>query len=278
MSTQERHVLGISGGRDSAALAVHMNQEYPELDIEYFFTDTGNELPEVYSYLNRLEGLLGKKIVRLNPDMNFDFWLQRFGYYLPSPKNRWCTTNMKIKPFLKWLQPSRDAGIPIHSYVAIRADESSRTGLTGEDGITVHLPFVEEGYDKQDVIELLESSGLGLPTYYEWRTRSGCTFCFYQREIEWINLRERHPDAFEEAKEIEQKSLKYGKGFTWIQGRTLDDFEDPIKVAAMKESHQKRLEKAKKNIKINPLRPKQEIIDNDFVYGGEGKMCLMCHK
>ena len=36
----EKHVLGLSGGRDSAALAVFMRQTYPGLDLEYFFTDT----------------------------------------------------------------------------------------------------------------------------------------------------------------------------------------------------------------------------------------------
>ena len=46
----EKHVLGISGGKDSAALAVYMRNHYPELDIEYFFTDTGEELPEVYEF------------------------------------------------------------------------------------------------------------------------------------------------------------------------------------------------------------------------------------
>ena len=35
------HVLGISGGKDSAALAVYMSINRPELDIRYFFTDTG---------------------------------------------------------------------------------------------------------------------------------------------------------------------------------------------------------------------------------------------
>ena len=45
--------LGLSGGKDSAALAVHMRQAHPELDIEYFFTDTGKELPEVYEFLGR---------------------------------------------------------------------------------------------------------------------------------------------------------------------------------------------------------------------------------
>ena len=90
MSTT-RHVLGLSGGRDSAALAIFMRQRHPEIDIEYFFTDTGKELPEVYEYLTRLEGYLGKPIQRLNPDRDFDFWLKSYKSYLPSAQSRWCT-------------------------------------------------------------------------------------------------------------------------------------------------------------------------------------------
>ena len=44
----QRHVLGLSGGRDSAALAVYMRQNHPELNIEYFFTDTGKELSLIH--------------------------------------------------------------------------------------------------------------------------------------------------------------------------------------------------------------------------------------
>ena len=66
--TKVRHILGISGGKDSAALAIYMNQRYPELDMEYFFTDTGEELPEVYEFISRLEGYLGKEVNRINSD------------------------------------------------------------------------------------------------------------------------------------------------------------------------------------------------------------------
>ena len=59
----ERHILGLSGGRDSAALAVWMRENRPELELEYFFTDTGKELPEVYDFLDRLEGFLGRPIL-----------------------------------------------------------------------------------------------------------------------------------------------------------------------------------------------------------------------
>ena len=76
MTESERHVLGLSGGRDSAALAVYMRQNHPDLDIDYFFTDTGKELPEVYEFLIKLEGFLGKPILRLNPDRDFDFWFE----------------------------------------------------------------------------------------------------------------------------------------------------------------------------------------------------------
>ncbi len=124
----ERHVLGLSGGRDSAALAIFMRQNYPEIDVEYFFTDTGKELPEVYEFLGRLEGFLGKPVIRLNPDRDFDFWLKQYKSFLPSPKTRWCTRKLKIGPFENWVRPSLDAGDKVTSYVAIRADEDYREG------------------------------------------------------------------------------------------------------------------------------------------------------
>ena len=103
--TTSKHVLGLSGGRDSAALAVYMRQHHPELSIDYFFTDTGKELPEVYEFLGRLEGILGKPILRLNSDRDFDFWLKQYNNFLPSPQTRWCTRQLKLRPFEDWIRP-----------------------------------------------------------------------------------------------------------------------------------------------------------------------------
>ena len=55
-----RHVLGISGGKDSAALAIYVKQRYPNLDIEYYTSDTGKELDETYQLIDNLEIFLGK--------------------------------------------------------------------------------------------------------------------------------------------------------------------------------------------------------------------------
>ena len=54
-----RHVLGISGGKDSAALAIYMKSKYPDLNVEYYNTDTGCELAETELLINRLESFLG---------------------------------------------------------------------------------------------------------------------------------------------------------------------------------------------------------------------------
>lgn len=278
MSKQEKHVLGLSGGKDSAALAIYMRQHYPEVEVEYFFTDTGKELPEVYEYLGRLEGFLGKPILRLNPDRDFDFWLKQYKNFLPSAKTRWCTRQLKLRPFEMWVLPMIEEGLTVYSYVAIRGDEEYRKGyLSNEDDLKIKLPFKEAGIDKAGVLEILESSGLGLPAYYSWRTRSGCTFCFFQQKIEWVRLKEQHPEAFEEAKAYEKNAVDHGSPFTWSQGESLEELSRPERIEQIKKEHAKRLMRLQSRIQPNPLRSNTEPLDIDDLYG-QAKACLACHK
>lgn len=277
MDKKEKHVLGLSGGKDSAALAVYMRDNYPELDIEYFFTDTGKELPEVYEYLSKLEGYLGKEILRINPDRDFDFWLAQSNNFLPSPRARWCTIKMKLRPFEQWVKPFLDDGLKVNSYVAIRSDEEYREGYKStDDNLKIILPFKDEGIDKSAVTSILEHSGLGMPKYYKWRSRSGCTFCFFQRKIEWVNLMEEHPEAFEEAKSYEKTAVENGSPFTWSERESLEELSKPERVAQIKNDYQIRLERLKKQRLKNPLKEEEEI-DLDDLYG-KSKMCLTCHK
>ena len=232
MGDKVRHVCGISGGKDSSALAIYMRDSVP--DMEYFFCDTGAELPETYEFLNKLEIVLGKPVVRLNADKGFDHWFEVFRGTLPSPQMRWCTKNMKIKPLEAWLGDA-----PAISYVAIRADESNRKGyISTKKNIKTAFPFVDDGIDHAGVMKILDDAGIGLPSYYEWRTRSGCYFCFFQRKAEWVGLADRHPELFERAVAIEKKVLKdAGSGqdksyadhamkeraYTWSSGESLPD-------------------------------------------------------
>lgn len=277
----ERHLLGISGGKDSAALAIYMSTHHPEIDVEYFYTDTGKELPEVYDFLNQLEGYLGKEIHRLNPGKDFDYWLKMFNYYLPSPQTRWCTRVLKLLPFLEWIKPMLASGDEVYSYVAIRADEEHRTGMAeSHSNLHVVMPFRENGINKAGVYEILESSGIGLPEYYEWRSRSGCTFCFFQQKIEWVHLLERHPDKFEEAMKYEKIASENDSPFTWSQGESLSELSRPERVAEIKADYEKRKARELARRPINPLQIGIPIVDMDDLYDAdEGNgACSVCTK
>jgi 3'-phosphoadenosine 5'-phosphosulfate sulfotransferase (PAPS reductase)/FAD synthetase len=231
-SKKVRHICGISGGKDSSALAVFMRERVPEM--EYFFCDTGAELPETYEYLDKLEVTLGKPIARLNSTKGFDHWFEVYRGTLPSPNMRWCTKKMKIEPIENWVGDDE-----VISYVAIRADESGRKGyVSTKPNIKAVFPFIEEGIDHAGVLAILNNAGIGLPEYYSWRTRSGCYFCFYQRKSEWVGLAEKHPDLWEKAVAIENKvkidagasgdasydefAMK-GRQYTWSGGESLGD-------------------------------------------------------
>jgi len=273
----ERHVLGLSGGRDSAALAVLMRQARPDLNIEYFFTDTGKELPEVYEFLGRLEGFLGRPILRLNPDRDFDFWLREYNNFLPSPRTRWCTRQLKLRPFERWIRPDLESGTVISSYVAIRGDESHREGLTAtHPNLRIVMPLRERGIDKGGVIELLEAAGVGLPDYYRWRSRSGCTFCFFQQKIEWVNLLREHPDAFEEAKRYEKTALEHGSPFTWSDRESLDELAMPERVAQIEREYALRVERLQARRRPNALRPAEQ--QDQVLFDDDADGCLVCHK
>lgn len=277
--TNERHILGISGGRDSAALAVYMRQNHPDIDMEYFFTDTGKELPEVYDFLNRLEGFLGKRINRLNPDRDFDFWLAEYGHFLPSAKTRWCTRQLKLRPLNLWLRDDLEKGVVVHSYVAIRADEPNRSGYKSQHpNMLVRFPLRDAGIDKAGVVDLLKDTDIGEPEYYRWRSRSGCTFCFFQQKIEWVRLMEEHPEAFEEARAYEKTAEEHGSPFTWSDGESLDDLAKPERVEAIKADYEKRRARAMRAVRPNPLSARSEPSIDEIFGVSEGNSCVVCHK
>lgn len=212
-----RHLLGLSGGKDSSALAIYMRDKVPEM--EYFFADTGAELPETLEFIDLLENYLGKPIVRLNATRDFDYYLKLHNNFLPSARQRWCTVNLKLIPFEEFV--GDDEAI---SYIAIRADEPSRSGyISKKPNIHTCVPFRDDGVTKDDVLYILQSSGLGLPKYYEWRSRSGCYFCFFQQQGEWGGLKKHHPDLFEKAKGYERPDQGTGRLFTWNPRGLLDE-------------------------------------------------------
>ena len=367
MEQKVRHVLGISGGKDSAALAIYMHRLYPHLDIEYYCCDTGKELDETYELIDNLEIYLGKKITRLTIAENshleqFDHALQLAGGYLPSSQQRWCTQKLKLEPFERFVGTE-----PVISYVGIRGDEERegyistktniqsifpfRKNIWSEDVISkvlsnsnieelakLYVAHVKDSNSQQaldiaqrplsmaynraqklhellridtklfnkvvfeylqttayplsvvpdfplidndevlvrdDIFAILRESGVGVPAYYNpiefeingkigeyARSRSGCFFCFFQQNIEWVWLLEQHPDLYKQAMEYEKE------GYSWKQGETLLQLSHPDRVAQIKEDYIIR-EERKKN------KQKSEFLI-DMLEEAEEEGCAAC--
>ncbi len=153
-----RHVLGISGGKDSAALAIYMKTKYPDLDIDYYTCDTGKELDETYRLIENLEGFLGKKITQLRAMENshedpFDHYLKMYGGFLPSSMARWCTKKLKLEPFERYVGDD-----PVVSYVGIRGDEDREGYISKKPNIQSIFPFRKNIWSEDVVGKALANS------------------------------------------------------------------------------------------------------------------------
>jgi 3'-phosphoadenosine 5'-phosphosulfate sulfotransferase (PAPS reductase)/FAD synthetase len=158
--TKVRHVLGISGGKDSAALALYLFEKYPHLDIEYYTSDTGRELDETYALIERLKSALGKDILEIKPleenntnaESNFDHFLELYGGYLPSSTARWCTKKLKLEPFEDYIGEE-----PTISYVGIRGDEDREGYISKRPNVQSIFPFRENIWSEDVVKKLLSN-------------------------------------------------------------------------------------------------------------------------
>ncbi len=160
MSKKVRHVLGISGGKDSAALAIYMHKYYPEIYMEYYTCDTGKELQATYDLIDKLENYLGKKIVRLraaegSTEDPFDHFFHVYGGYLPSSNARWCTKKLKLEPFEDFVGTD-----PVISYVGIRADENREGYISKKLNIQSIFPFRKNIWSEDVVLKVLKNANI----------------------------------------------------------------------------------------------------------------------
>lgn len=164
-----KHLLGISGGKDSAALSIYMSQKYPELDIEYYTCDTGKELKETYDLIGRLNSVLGRDIELYksmdednSPMKNpFDHFLAMYGGYLPSATARWCTNKMKLQPFESYVGDE-----PTISYVGIRGDENREGYVSKKENIQTIFPFRKNIWSEDVIKKFFSNSNIEVVKAY----------------------------------------------------------------------------------------------------------------
>jgi len=185
------HVVGMSGGKDSCALALRLRELHPETPFVWFCTPTGDELPEMLAHWERIEGLLGSPLVRVT-NGTLDSWIKHFRA-LPSSRMRWCTRLLKIEPCLTLMRLLTDPVL----YVGLRADEEERQGIYSTE-VETRFPLREWGWGLAEVWGYIKERGVVIPT------RTDCARCYDQRLGEWQALYREHPDIYATAEAQEE--------------------------------------------------------------------------
>ena len=190
-----KHVVALSGGKDSTAMALRLRELSPDIDYEYAITPTGDELPDMIAHWEKLENLLGKKMHRINT-LTLEECIEREGM-IPNFRARFCTRILKIEPFIDYMEQLPPGSI---MYVGLRTDEDGRMGLVQPDAqFEVNMPMKKWGWSLVDVQNYLKYRGISVPA------RTDCGACFYQRLPEWADLLKNHPKRYEQYVQIEKK-------------------------------------------------------------------------
>mgnify|MGYP001176828412 FL=1 len=198
----DQHWIPVSGGADSSALAILMHLMYPEIEFKLLFTDTLAEEPEIYTTLDKLEAFLEVPIIRLKPELGLYELIEKFGGYMPSASSRYCTRELKLRPWEMFLKGQIQSGQTVHAYVGIRVDEQQRLAFT-HDLIETHMPFIDLDLKRKEVYAVLADT-IGIPRSYDRRSRSGCSCCPFQRTTELVGLYQAQPIEFERGMKIEK--------------------------------------------------------------------------
>jgi hypothetical protein len=189
------HVVGLSGGKDSTALALRLRELHPDRRFIWFITPTGDELPEMLAHWAYLEDRLGEPLTRIT-NGTLDSWIERFTM-LPNGNARWCTRVLKIEPCIAFLvRLEHETGHKPILYVGLRVDEEERQGLYSEK-VDTRFPLREWGWGLPEVVGYLRAEGVTIPS------RTDCARCYGQRIGEWWRLWKRHPALWAAAEKQE---------------------------------------------------------------------------
>ena len=192
-----KHIVALSGGKDSSALALRLRELNPDREYVYVCTPTGDELPEMNLHWKNLERILKSKILIVtHPDYNTIYDLIDDFKMLPNFRARFCTRILKIEA----IQHFYDLVKPAIVYVGLRADEEKRKGnILFDEQIEQKYPMREWGWTIHDVNKYLAKKKITIPE------RTDCAMCFYQRIGEWWNLWKYHPEYFQKISDIEDE-------------------------------------------------------------------------
>jgi len=202
-------ILSYGAGVNSTALAILLINDGWKGEI--VFANTGTEWPDTYCFMDYFENEWlrprGFEIVKLE-GLPWHRKGKRFGIQgcslieyceaacvIPLAAVRWCTSEWKVRPLERYSNSQENM-------LGIAADEAHRQNQAIR-------PLVDQGIGRRGCIDIIAAENLPIPR------KSGCYICPFQRDSQWRELWERHPDLFERAMKLEENTQRSDKSKRW---------------------------------------------------------------
>lgn len=234
--------VGLSGGKDSAALALWAWYEsgLPREKIRMAFCDTGNEDALTYGFIDLLREHFPIHV--LKPERDF-YELAKWKHRFPSRLAQFCTQHLKIIPTREDVLTLQRQGLNVVRFNGVRRAEGHISNDRGSaalwewhdgDMYWVHRPILHHTIDqvwemhrrylsldkvaqmvkddptmsddrKDQIIARLRAEGIPRnPLYVMGATRVGCYPCINSRKAELRALAKFRPERIEFLAEKEQ--------------------------------------------------------------------------
>jgi len=226
-----KHIVSLSGGKDSTALLLRMLEEGMPVD-EILFCDTGLEFDAMYRHIDKLEKYIGRPITRLKSDYSFEYLffdhipkrknpelVGRKGFSWAGPHNRWCTAMLKTRIINRYLHEQAKK-YTIIQYIGIAADEPQR----------IHeftYPLVDWGMTEADCLAYCRERGFDWDGLYDIFHRVSCWCCPLQSLDELRKLRRHFPELWERLRYMDEHTWRtFLKNYSVAELDTRFSFEE----------------------------------------------------
>lgn len=218
-----KYVVSYGGGVNSTAVIVHLIRKKAPLDY-VVFSDTGDEMPETYEYLETMAGYLERRgvpfeVVRVRNKASLsDRCLER--RVIPSQIWRWCTRDMKVTPIHAFY---RKLHAHVYQYMGIDYGEVHRMKPAKASYVTNLYPLIDYKIGRQGCIDLIRKARLPVPA------KSGCYMCPFNNMARWAEIYRNHPDLYRRAVKIEENGKHFGSQSLAPGGHTLRELAKTMK-------------------------------------------------
>lgn len=160
-------IVQYSGGKDSQASLLWAVEKYGAKNITAQFSDTKWESPITYKHIKETLDDLGVELIELtNKKFGGMEGMVKYKGRFPSPKARFCTEELKVKPFIDWLLDECHESVLLIQ--GIRKAESSRRSKMSESCRLFKYYLQPYGHD---IKKISEKYPKGKPKFHNYRKK-----------------------------------------------------------------------------------------------------------